>query len=244
MSAIVNPPADPLAESLMLDADLFKLLGLASPASPLAEQVVLAGQAVSALIRDYTGRHLTRGIFTDTIRGPHGQATMPTWNPRGRPRAIRLNEWPVVALKVIVSSKGRALDIGSFAVDREHGGLYPRAGAWPFHPDEDLLVTYEAGYQPLPANLRLVMLDLTRRALSAMGVDLAASGGTAVSTAGAAPIKAVTVGSLKVEYAVQAAGAAEVAKAGASPLTADMLEAYAPVLDLYRGVRTLAATIA
>jgi hypothetical protein len=99
------------------------------------------------------------------------------------------------------------------------------------------VVNYDGGYPTLPADLRAVFLELARRQLTAMGVDLAALGGT--SGAGL-PVKSVSIGQLRVDYAQATGSSASAATRG--PLSGETLEEFATVLDLYRHPRRVVAT--
>lgn len=231
------PPPDPGAplvnEPLIPFDMLLKGLGLAStPADPLLTQIGVAGEAIASLIREATGRSLNKGFYQEAFhRGRH-------W-AEGRPRFVVLNERPISVIGRIVTSSGIEVPATAYRVHHALGRIDFTADAAAL--DGDMIgVEYEGGYDPMPGALTALYLDLVRRQLSAMGVDLSASGGTAV--AGAAPIKAVTVGALRVEYAVQAASGAAVQSAGASPLTAAMMEAYRPILDRFSSHRVFAAT--
>jgi hypothetical protein len=153
---------------------------------------------------------------------------------------VLLSETPVEqvsALRVGAASLDPTVCILHHALGRLHikGGLgWPAGREW-------LEVEYVGGFDPLPADLALVFVDMVRRQLSAMGASLGASAAGGGTATGGAPIKGVSIGNLRVEYAVQSAGADEVVKASASPLSEDGLKTFAFVLDLYRTHRTLMA---
>lgn len=218
--------------SLMPIETLAPLLGLTLPvAPPLDAQIAFASEAVTRMIRNYVGRMLTRDTYTEDF----GHPAVPMRSSEGREPGVRFNltEWPVATVDS-VTMNGTPRDVPAGALHHGTGALWL---PWPGQPSlihSPARIVYTGGYTPLPGDLAGVFLDLVRRQLVAMGSDLP-PGATA-------PVKAVTVGALKVEYAVTAQAAAPGAPGGLSPLTADAITAYSGTLDHYRSVRTLAAT--
>lgn len=96
-------------------------------------------------------------------------------------------------------------------------------------------VTYLAGYEMIPADLTFVFMELLRMQMGIMEIP-----GFGVTTT--APVeKAVSVGSLKVEYAVSAnTSFAKLATAGG--LSAEALVPWHGTLDAYRSFRTLVSS--
>jgi hypothetical protein len=101
---------------------------------------------------------------------------------------------------------------------------------------DEIKVVYTGGYSPLPADLRAVVLELTRKQLGAMGVDLSALGGAGGAEV---PIRAVSIGALRVEYAISLTASSS--KGAAPAINSDLVQEFATVLDLYRSPRRVAA---
>lgn len=232
-----DPPLN-LNAPLMPIETLAPLLGLALPLNPpLDSQINFAAQAVSRLIRTYCGRFLTFGPYTEDFGHPshlHRCREGGRWGFK-----VNLTEWPVAEITALTLN-GNPYTVPA-TLHHDLGRLWLPWEGQPAYWPMPLRVEYQGGWNPLPADLAGVFLDLVRRQLAAMGVDLAASGST-TSTA-TAPIKAVTVGALKVEYAVNSQQASAGAIGGNSPLGAAALEAYGSTLQPYMSVRRVAATV-
>jgi hypothetical protein len=169
-----------------------------------------ASAIVSSVVRSYTGRVLTKGTYTETFRDVF------------EPKAERyLIETPVHDLTV---PSGAAL------LNARTGRVLLLAG-----PLSSL--EYEGGYDPLPADLGAVCMELVRQQMAFMGYDQIGSAGQV----NAPPEKAVWIGTLKVEYAVHASSQ-RAKSAGVGAISADGLAPYAVILDLYRSPRAMVAT--
>lgn len=225
--------------SLMTLEDLAPLLGLTLPLTePLASQVPFATEGVSRLIRQYVGRNLSEGSFTEFF----GQPGFLVRSSEGGALGVKVNltEWPVTEITALTVN-GVPRTFPPATINHSLGTLWLPWEGQPLTQAVPIGVEYVGGYDPLPADVKGVFLDLVRRQLAAMGANLAAGGSTI--PAATAPIKAVTVGALKVEYAVASQPAAAGAAGGASPFTTDAVAGYASTLDEYRSVRKVAATI-
>lgn len=233
-----HPPVPDANAPLLAIADLAPLLGLTTPvAAPLAAQIGFASAAVSRMLRNYCARNLTEGTYTEDFRQP--DYAPPSYEGGMPGLRVNLTEWPVTEITAITVGAA-SMDVALAALNHSTGRLWL---PWSTMPTNGLLVTveYTGGYDPIPGDLQGAFLDLVRRQLSAMGVDLAASGSSIPAVTAA--IKGVTVGALRVDYAVNSQPAAAGAAGSVSPLTAAALEAYGSVLDEYRSVRKYAATI-
>lgn len=206
------PPSDPMP-ALITDAALKGLLGITT--GDTDTQVTFANNVASQLIREETGRFLSKGQYVDTFIPPHdlngffSLAEMPLAN--------------VVSVKKGASTinfKIQHLRMSTLWIENAVGS-------------ENIEITYEAGFDPLPYDLQSVLLELARRQLVSMGVDPGAG------TAAEAPVKAVTVGSLRVDYAVSAGSQATT---GVSPVLRSVLDQYQEVLTRYMSTRLVAAT--
>lgn len=166
--------------------------------------------AVSKAIRDYTGRVLTKGEFTETFVDVISEKSL---------RYLR--ETPVVVTKPARSRTG-VLSTDVPLLNSQTGLVRLPAGPV-------VQVTYTAGYDPVPEDLQIVFMELLRMQMAMLG---ATSFGSSSMNSGPQE-KAVWVGTLKVEYAVSAT--TEQAKAsGAGGITAAALAPWSEVLDYYR----------
>jgi len=231
----LSPPAPPPGPLVPVDT-LAALLGLTLPLTPpLDAQVEFAAGAVSDAIRAYTGRILTRGTYSEA------------WPPQpetagfgidGRPPLWRVTEWPIASLES-AAVDAAAVDVASLRFHASLGNVWWGDPAWPGTVLWSVFaLTYVGGYDPIPRDLQAVVLDLVRKQLVAMGADLGGGGGPLAP----GQAKAVTVGALKVDFAVPTASFSDYAATFSTPLGADALAQYSGVLDFYRSSRTLMAT--
>jgi hypothetical protein len=216
-------PPDP-ADLNLATLDAVKLfLGLApgdtSKDVPLQQALAIC----SALISDYTGRYFARQDYIDTFGPPH--------DARG---FFSLMQFPVQSIKSILVNGQPGLAVPTVeATSGPLGTFYLRGHA----PDATIQVTYSAGYDIIPLSLMTVLCDMIRRYLAATGVDL----GAAAAAAGN-PIKSISIGQLKVDYAI--AGASAVPSAlGANPVLAGLAGDYAALLSPYIHPRMLASSM-
>lgn len=230
-SSIQAPAPDP-SEPLIAVDDLAALLGLTLPLGPpLDTQVVFAARAVAAAIRSYCGRQIVRGEYAERFIGGlpverEGEGGPLYWR-------LTLTEWPVGEI-VEIKSGSRLLNPELAVIHGTLGVvLVPVSLAGAASPID---VTYLGGFDPLPGDLAALYVDLCRRQLLTMGATLP---GVAL-----APVKAVTVGALKIDYAISNVPAEGALAGGPMPMTADALVAYEPTLGRFRAVRKMAATAA
>jgi hypothetical protein len=230
-SSVAVTTIPPLIETNLLA----QLLGATLPlASPLDVQMTMAAAAISKLIRGYCGRTITKGAYTGTVvrsRAIHGGALV-DWNGS---RRMFLVETPVEKVTGIVAD-GRAVPLDGLALHHALGRVDLPAVIWP-QGATDVSIEYVGGYDPLPPDLALLFVDLVRRQLLSMGVSPTAFG----AVTGTAPVREVTVGSLRVQYAVYAAESQKAVEESRSPLTSDSMSDFAHVLNQYRYHRTLMA---
>jgi hypothetical protein len=174
-----------------------------------SEDIVLAS------IRAYTGRWLTRATWRETY-GP---------SPPDVPRSLLLRQTPLIAVTTVAVSDGTLVEGDDYLIDwnraRIDVGYY--AWCWSGLPNT-VVVTYDAGFDPLPADLQDV-IDSATAALSAEVAD----GGALV---GISSMDLPDVGSVR--FDVNAGGGAV---AGASLLP--VLQPYAAVLSRYRDTSLL-----
>jgi hypothetical protein len=202
------------------------LLGVPAKEKALDPQIEFALEVASSLIVDYTGRRLVRAEYVETFYPPQ------TFTRHGHEHGFfSLLEFPVESVaRATVNGADRLLT--GMMLHRAVGLLkLPGIGV-----GDTVQVDYVAGYAKLPADLAAVVLELTRRQLQAMNVDLSTVGGAAAS---AAPIRAVSVGQLRVEYAMSMTS--EAARGVRSPVTSEVLGEFATVLDMYRSSRRILA---
>jgi hypothetical protein len=180
-------------------------------------RVTVAMNAVSTAIRNYTGRTITKGAFTETFEDVREDTT-----------CRYLLETP---LDLTVPPK---VDAGMGEQDLEV--FNAKTGRVKIFAGPRVRVSYSAGYDPVPDDLQIVFMELLRLQMAQLGES---TFGTATTVT--PQEKAVWVGTLKVEYAVSAT--TEQSKAAAAGgITADALAPWASVLDMYRSRTSLVAT--
>jgi hypothetical protein len=188
---------------------LKSLLGVADGLYDAPIQFAL--EVASQLIQDYTGRRLVYGRYTEIFRGPC--------------YTLDLGEFPVAQVESFTPAIGFGhtlfRDTGIVKMNGSLGGF------------NEVSVTYTAGYEQMPADIVAVLLDLSKRQLMSMGVELPSMGDLRPQT------KGVTVGTLKVDYAVSATVNQQSA---GSAVSGPALKQYAGVLDMYVHPRRLVAT--
>lgn len=180
-------------------------------------KVTAAMGAISAAIRSYTGRILTKGSFTETFEDVREETV-----------CRYLREIPMdltTAPKVNVGLGQQDLEVFNAKSGRVKLLAGPR-----------VVVSYDAGYNPLPDDLQIVFMELLRLQMAQLGES---PFGT--STAVTPQEKAVWVGTLKVEYAVSATSDQTQATI-AGGITSAALAPWSSVLDQYRSRGMLAAT--
>lgn len=232
------PPIPDLNAPFMSVAELAPLLGLSTPvAAPLASQIQFAASGVSRMIRNYVGRVLSGGTYIE-------QFGQPSWAVRRRENGrlgihLNLTEWPVTDLVSITRDGNPYSPTQGWSLNHSLGRLFlpweGQPGVW----SSPIQVEYTGGYTPLPADLLPIFLDVVRRQLTAMGADMGAS----TIPGATAAVKGVTVGALRVEYAVANAPASAFAAGAVSPFTGSVLADFAGVLDQYKSSRMFTATV-
>lgn len=206
---IPQPPEQAIPPLMSLD-DVKTWFGIAD--TTLDTQLTLAIEAVSQSIRNYTGRYLTRGSYQENF-----------WQVDDQKPERYLQEVPVVVFDTVVNNGATLMNRNTGRVNIVAGQMVP--------------VLYDGGYDPLPADLSVVFLDLVRQQMAAWGFEEL---GTA-KPANVPQEKAVWLGTLKVEYAVNATST-QAKASGAGGISDAALAPYASVLDTYRSNRKLAAT--
>jgi len=170
----------------------------------------MSADIVSAVIRGYTGRTLTYGSYTEVFTD--------VMEPKIERYLIEVpieDFYPANLGGLMNKNTGRAFLVAG-----------PRAE-----------VSYDGGYQTLPADLMAVTMELVRQQMGFMGYETI---GTA-RPADAPKEKAVWVGSLKVEYAINATTVAAQA-GGMGALSPQALAPYADILNSYMTRARLVAT--
>lgn len=233
-SHAAQPIPDWNAPLLPIDT-LAQLLGLTLPLTPpLEAQVQFAAAAVSRMIRGYIGRCLIAGQYVEEFSQPRYAPCR--WEGDAWHLQVQLLEWPVEEIAE-VSVGGTVLMPAQYRVHHSLGRLYVRWGSFPGWPGADyppIRVTYQGGFDPLPQSVAAVMVSLTRSMLAGMGA--------ALPPVQPAPVKAVTVGALKVDYAVATVPPAGGAAGTGFPLAGGALDAYGALLDEFKSHRLLVAT--
>lgn len=168
---------------------------------------------VSAVIRSYTGRTLSKGNYTEVFTDV------------SQPKTERyLVEIPI---DIITAPEGVQ---GVQLMNRATGRIEMISGP-------EVVIEYIGGYDPLPAELVGVGMELIRQQMAAMGYDTIGTGPPAT----APQERAVTVGTLKVEYAISATSA-QAKASGAGAMTFDALGPYSWILNGYMSYRKMVAT--
>lgn len=217
-----TPPSQPQAPLMDL-ATTKALLGVTVTTYDV--QITFACNVVSAMLRSYTGRQLSQGEYEDTFH-PEQRIIR-----EGGGAFLSLMEYPVQSI-TDVTVNGTSAGVPT-RLHKSIGITVPDNVA----PDDTLVVTYEAGYDPIPYDLQSIFIDLVRRQLTALGVDLSTVSATVPASAA---VKAVSVGALRVDYAT-GGGSASSANF-LSPLSDTVLDEYSETLQLYRHSRMLAST--
>lgn len=176
----------------------------------LDTQLMLANDIVSSLIRAYTGRTLTYGRYTEVFTDVM------------EPKTERyLVETPVQDF-----------------YDTNVGGLLNKnTGRVVLVAGPRVEISYDGGYDPLPADLAAVCMELIRQQMAAWGVETLGT----TRPANVPQEKAVWLGTLKVEYAVNATST-QAKASGAGGFSDAALAPYSIILDKYRSHRVLVAT--
>jgi hypothetical protein len=225
------PPPPPL----MAPVDVATLLGIPTPLTPpLAGQMDMACNAVSAMVRAYCGRTFTRASYTEIWHrrdwrnwcDPYWTASLPVW----RYAKQRVIETPIIEITALLVGE-TTLDAAAVHMHRVLGDVYlgEVLRAW---PAGDISITYEGGYDPLPPELALVFVDLVRRQLLAWGASIGGTGPVA---------RSVAVGALRVDLAVVSAPG-DFQRSTQGALSATSLAEYAATLDRYATVRHFIST--
>jgi hypothetical protein len=207
-------PFDPLPP--LVDYAAVKEWYALTPATPELK-VQVSMDAISAAIRDYTGRILSKGQFIETFE-----------NVREDTTCRYLREIPIDMSTPPLLNAGMG--------DVELTVLNARSGRVQLLAGPRVRVTYTAGYATLPSNLQIVFMELLRLQMAQLGEDQFGN-----STTTSPQEKAVWVGTLKVEYAVSATSEQSKA-ASAGGITAAALAPWANVLDEYRALGKMVAT--
>jgi hypothetical protein len=179
---------------------------------------------VTGVIRTYTGRHLSFADYAETYTDVVDEKL-----------ERYLIEVPVERLLPPVVRRIRGRNVVEVMnnvqlMNRNTGRIVMMAGP-------SVTVTYKGGYSALPQDLAGVFLELVRQQMSFWGHD---NLGT-MQGSGVPMEKAVTIGSLRVEYAVAATTSMAKASSGGA-LSVDGLAPYSMILDNYRSYRRLIAT--
>ena len=141
-------------------------LGAGHSDAELAE----ACETVSALIRGYTGQHISRETHTHTLRPTLGELSGVTWpvdhparNLGGVVGHVRLPQRPVVSVSSVVAD-GVAVPAGKWWLDPTSGVLVLEE--WDVYAVE---VTYVAGYSPVPLDVKAIAKAMAREELTSGG---------------------------------------------------------------------------
>jgi hypothetical protein len=207
-------PPDPIPP-LMSTADLRALLGLTGATEPTDAQIEFARDVATSVIRDHTGRLLSFGSYVDKFLGVVPRFQLVT------------SEFPIKTVSG-VTVNGSPLDLANMEI-RPHLGMFNLKFSSSF---SEVVITYDGGYEKMPANLQAVILEFTRRQLQAMGLP---TGAVTLD----APVKGVSIGNLRMDYAI--APTADYMPGTLSPVVTDVNSAFTDTLDRYRHPRILGA---
>ncbi len=191
------------------------LLGTTTPADDVAVQGYI--DAIAAMLLNYLGRSL-----------PHCEHRDVNFRPTGS--FINTRHWPILAITSI-TSEGSTIAETEFDIDEDLGMFYYNAEGISFNgaQPKDITITYEAGYDPIPAELLTIFNTLL--------TDLNDAGGTAVTSTG--EIKKVSlVGVAAVEFDT---GTSSVAYSGVDRQSGvpEALKPFTGTLDRYRSDSTM-----
>lgn len=200
---------------LMTATELRELLGLTGATTPTDAQIEFARDVGTDVIRDHTGRLLSFGTYSDKFLGVVHRFQ------------LVVSEFPIKTVTSITVN-GSPLDLSNIEV-RPHLGMFNVKFTPAF---AEVVINYDGGYSPLPANLKAVMVEFTRRQLQAMGLP---TGAVTME----APVKGVSIGNLRMDYAL--APTADYMPGTLSPVVSAVNSAFTDTLDLYRHPRKLAA---
>jgi hypothetical protein len=176
MSAYVDHDLSPQPPAkLMSDADLAAALGVPS-LTPADES---ASEAATAVIQQYLDRAL---VFAEYVERHFGCSD----------GTLQLLQYPVISVSSILSFVGAPGDLGQpitgYRLTRPTGILL---GVWGY----EIEVTYEAGYEILPPDLRAAFLMTFSAARALSTPEAIAAGGGPVSK-----VSVVGVGSVEYEF--------------------------------------------
>lgn len=132
-------PTDPILPLKSL-SDVKTWFGITD--TTLDTQLTLALDAVSEAIRNYTGRYLTFGTYTENFR-------------------YVVSDKPE---RYLVETPIKTLTSGAELVNRNTGHIFVTGGPL-------LEVVYEGGYETLPADLTIVLFDLIRQQMAVWGFE-------------------------------------------------------------------------
>jgi hypothetical protein len=171
-------------------------------------QTTAAMNAVSKAIRDYCGRYISLGSYTETF------------------------------VDVIDEKATRHLIETPVSGTLPAGLLNRNTGLIRLTGGPSVPVTYTGGYSPIPDDLKICFMALLQQQMALFGVDPFGNS----KPVGGPQERAVTVGTLKVEYAVSNQSDAAGSATAVGAITEEALVPWDSVLGNYRAARKYAST--
>lgn len=114
----------------------------------------------SAEAEKYCNRVFLVQTYRDTFVSSRGWFRSP----------LRLGAAPIQGDIASVTSDGTALDPASYTADPELGWIYRAAAPWSWH-GTSLVVEYDAGFEPIPADVQQAVIDLVTMEWASRGRD-------------------------------------------------------------------------
>lgn len=220
-------PTDTTTPELISVADFKAAFGIDPSYTDADAQIALACEIASSLVVTYTGRRLVKNTYKDRFLVTRNDLRL-----CDVAAPFHLSEFPLYEL-VSITHEASAQEHDPHYVQYASGIV----GVSGIMPDAAYLVEFIGGFDPLPAVLRGALLDMTRRQLEALGVDL--SSASSQLKPSQVPARAVTIGQLRVEYAISLTAIST--QGATSPFLTDMLSNYESVLDPFVHPRKQAA---
>lgn len=216
-------------------AEVLALLGIPPDAITESEAAVMnqAIAAMSAQIRLYTSRWLSLSEWQDTFYGSE---------------LVMLGEYPVTEIASVMLGD-TLVDPLYYFVDPDSGTMYLRDGNgyitknflasylgfpftsfpwWGTCAPPSVVVTYTAGYSPLPYDLQTVIANYAAEQLKASRLSGLATGGSGSSST----IRTVTIEGVGAVTYNQESAATRIASAAVGPI----IGPNAAILDMYRDI--------
>lgn len=195
-------------------ADAHTLLGTTSPGDD--DQVQSEIDSLDAMIVNYLSRNLKHCEHNDIFFRPEGSF-------------IRVRNWPILAITSI-TSEGSVVPETEFDIDTNLGIFYYSLSGLSFNglQPKDIIIQYESGYDPIPAELITIF--------NTMLVDLHSAGGSAPAASGEIK-KVALVGVASVEF--DTSSAVSYSGVDRQQGVPEAMKAYVGTFDKYKSDETM-----